>query len=440
MAAIHPLTACRPPGPLTGQADVPSDEAISHQTLIVGALAIGRTQIYGLREGESVWRTVAAMRALGATVEKQDTAWHVTGRGVGGLVEPEQVLDMGDSETTAWLLAGLLASHDMHAVMTGDASLRRRPMHQITELLALCGAQFAGREGGCLPLSIQGAADAMPVRCRMPAAFIRAKSAVLLAGLNARGQTEIREPVATPDHTENMLRHFGATVSVEADDASRIVTLAGQPELRGREVMVPGDLSFATFPLVAALLIPGSAVTLAGIGLNPLRMELLTTLREMGADITMMAERTEAGEPVGDLLVQYCTLNAIDVSPIRAPAMIDDYPLLAVAAAFAHGTTRMGGAADLVVRGNNRLSQTAVMLQAAGVRVAIDGDDLLVHGTGRVPGGCMVESGMDHQLAMSALVMGQATDAPVVVSNAVCIDASLSGFVALLSGLGANIS
>ncbi len=237
-----------------------------------------------------------------------------------------------------------------------------------------------------------------------------------------------------------MLRHFGATVSVEADDASRIVTLAGQPELRGREVMVPGDLSFATFPLVAALLIPGSAVTLAGIGLNPLRMELLTTLREMGADITMMAERTEAGEPVGDLLVQYCTLNAIDVSPIRAPAMIDDYPLLAVAAAFAHGTTRMGGVADLVVRGNNRLSQTAVMLQAAGVRVAIDGDDLLVHGTGRVPGGCMVESGMDHQLAMSALVMGQATDAPVVVSNAVCIDASLSGFVALLSGLGANIS
>ena len=440
MAAIHPLTACRPPGPLTGQADVPSDEAISHQTLIFGALAIGRTQIYGLREGESVWRTVAAMRALGATVEKQDTAWHVTGRGVGGLVEPEQVLDMGDSETTAWLLAGLLASHDMHAVMTGDASLRRRPMRQVTELLALCGAQFAGREGGCLPLSIEGAADAMPVRCRMPAASTQAKSAVLLAGLNARGQTEIREPVATPDHTENMLRHFGATVSVEADGASRIVTLAGQPELRSREVMVPGDLSFATFPLVAALLIPGSAVTLAGIGLNPLRMGLLTTLREMGADITMMAERTEAGEPVGDLLVQHCILSAVNVSPKRAPAMIDDYPLLAVAAAFARGTTRMGGVAHLVLRGNNRLSQTAVMLQGAGVRVAIDGDDLLVHGTGRVPGGYMVESGMGHQLAMSALVMGQATDAPVVVNHAVSIDASLSSFVALMSGLGANIS
>ena len=407
---------------------------------MIGALAVGRTQIHGLLEGEGVWRTVAATRALGATVRKKDTAWYVTGCGVGGLVEPEEILDLGSSETTARLLAGLLASHDMHAVITGDASLRRRPMHQITELLALCGAKFTGRGGGCLPLSIQGAADAMPVRCRAPATSMWAKSAVLLAGLNARGQTEVREPVATPDHTENMLRHFGATVSVEADGASRIVTLAGQPELQGREVTVPGDLSFATFPLVAALLIPGSAVTLTGVGLNPLRIGLLTILREMGAGITVVAERTDAGEAVGDLLVQHCTLSAVDVSPIRAPAMIDDYPLLAVAAAFAHGTTRLGGVADLVARGNNRLSQTAVMLQAAGVRVAIDGADLLVHGTGRVPGGCMVESDMDHLLAMSALVMGQATDAPVIVSNAVCIGASLSGFVALMSGLGANIS
>ena len=387
-----------------------------------------------------MWRTAAAMRALGATVEKKDTAWHVTGCGVGGLFEPEEILDVGSSEITAWLLTGLLASHDMHAVITGDASLRRRSMHQITELLALCGAKFAGRGRGCLPLSIQGAADAIPVRCRMPAAFISAKSAVLLAGLNARGQTEVWEPVATPDHTENMLRHFGATVSVEADGASRIVTLAGQPELRGREVMVPGDLSFAAFPLVAALLIPGSAVTLAGIGLSPSRIGLLTTLCEMGADITIMAERTEAGEPVGDLLVQHCTLSAVDVSAMRAPAMIDEYPLLAVAAAFARGTTRMRGVADLIVRGNNRLSQTAVMLQTAGVRVAIDGDDLLVHGTGRVPGGCMVEADTDQQLAMSALVMGQATDAPVMVNDAGGIDASLSGFVSLMSGLGANIS
>ncbi len=440
MAAVHPLTARRPSGPLAGRADVPGDEAISHQTLIFGALAVGRTQICGLLEDKDVWRTVAAMRALGVVVEKKDTAWHVTGCGIGGLVEPEEVLDTGSSEMTAWLLAGLLASHDMHAVITGGASLRRRSMHQITELLALCGAQFAGRKGGCLPLSIQGAADALPVRCRIPGALTQAKSAVLLAGLNARGQTEIREAVATPDHTENMLRHFGATVSVEADGASRIIALAGQPELRGREVMVPGDLSLAAFPLVAALLIPDSAITLAGIGLNPLRIGLLTTLCEMGADIKIIAERIEAGEPVGDLLVRHCTLSAIDASPMRAPTITDNYPLLAVAAAFARGTTRMAGMADSVAKGSNRLGQTATMLQAAGVRIAIDGDDLLVHGTGRVPGGCMVQPGTDHRLAMSALVMGQATDAPVVVGNAACIDASFSGFVALMSGLGANIA
>ncbi len=439
MAASYPLTARRAAGPLAGQATVPGDKSISHRALMFGALAVGLTRIAGLLEGEDVLRTAAAMRALGATVERDSQGWRVSGRGVGGLAEPDDVLDMGNSGTAARLLAGMLASHGLHAVMTGDASLRGRPMRRVTVPLALCGARFSGREGGRLPLSIQGTADAMPIRYRVPVASAQVKSAILLAGLNARGQTVVEEPVATRDHSENMLRHFGTAVSVEVDGAGRIVTLAGQPELRARDVFVPGDPSSAAFPLVAALLVSGSAITLAGIGLNPLRTGLLATLREMGADITTTAERMEGGEPVGDLAVRYGGLVAVDVPPGRAPAMIDEYPVLAVAAAFARGTTRMRGLAELRVKESDRLQATAAMLQAAGASVTVEGDDLLVHGTGRVPGGCTVATHMDHRLAMSALVLGQAADAPVAVDDASFIETSFPGFATLMRGLGADI-
>ena len=440
MATAPPLTARRPSRPLAGQAVVPGDRSISHQALIFGALAIGSTRICGLLEADDALRTAAAMRALGATVRQESGIWQVTGRGVGGLAEPDDVLDAGNSAMAASLLAGVLASHAIHAVITGGACLRRRPMRQVTEPLALCGARFAGREGARLPLSIQGAPDARPIRDRMPVASAQVKSAILLAGLNARGRTEVREALPMRDHTENMLSHFGATVSIEADGASRIVAVAGQPELRSQDVVVPGDASCAAFPLVAALLVPGSAITLAGVGLNPLRTGLLTTLREMGADVTTTAERVENGELAGDLLVRSCVLSAVDVPPARVGGMVDDWPVLAVAAAFACGTTRIRGLAASRMAGSDRLERTVAMLRTAGARIAIEGDDLLVHGTGRVPGGCTVKPGMDHRLAMSALVLGQAADSSIAVDDGASIETSFPGFIALMSGLGASIA
>ena len=440
MVLPQPLSARRPSRPLTGRVTVPGDKSISHRALMFGALAVGETRISGLLEGEDVLRTAGAMRALGAQIVQEGSVWRVAGRGVGGLAEPDDVLDMGNSGTAARLLAGMLATHDLFAVMTGDASLRRRPMRRVTEPLSMSGARFVAREGGRLPLAIQGAADAMPIHYRVPVASAQVKSAILLAGLNARGQTVVEEPVATRDHSENMLRHFGAAVSVEVNGASRIITLAGQPELRARDVSVPGDPSSAAFPLVAALLVPGSEVTLQGVGLNPLRTGLFTTLREMGADITVTGERLEGGEPVGDLIVRHGPLQPVDVPPERAPSMIDEYPVLAVAAAFATGTSRMRGLAELRVKESDRLSATAAMLQAAGAAIAIEGDDLLVHGRGRLAGGCTVATHMDHRLAMSALVMGLATDAPVGVDDAAFIETSFPGFAALMRGLGGDIA
>ena len=437
---MQPLTASRPRGTLTGTARVPGDKSISHRALMFAALAVGWTRIDGLLEGEDVLRTAAAMRALGAKVERDGESWLVTGRGVGGLAEPDDVLDMGNSGTAARLLTGMLASSDLHAVMTGDASLRRRPMRRVTAPLELCGARFSGRAGGRLPLAIEGARDAMPIRYRLPVASAQVKSAILLAGLNAPGLTVVEEPAATRDHSEAMLRHFGAAVVVEADGAGRVITLVGQPELRARDVVVPGDPSSAAFPIVAALLVPGSAVTLAGVGLNPLRTGLFATLREMGAALRVSNERMEGGEPVGDVLAEHVALRAVDVPAERAPSMIDEYPVLAVAAAFAAGTTRMRGLAELRVKESDRLSATAAMLEAAGARVRIEGDDLLVEGAGRAPGGCTVATHMDHRLAMSALVLGQATDAPVAVDDASFIETSFPGFAALMRGLGADIS
>ena len=438
----RPLQARRTAGPLRGTVRVPGDKSISHRALMFAGLAVGETLIQGLLEGEDVLCTAAAMRALGAEViQDAPGQWRVAGRGIGGLTEPDSVLDMGNSGTAARLLCGILASHDLFAMMTGDASLRRRPMRRVTDPLTACGARFQSRAGGRLPLAIQGAQDALPLEYTLPVASAQVKSALLLAGLNAPGWTRITEPEPTRDHSENMLRHFGAEVHVEHQGHGRLISLMGQPELAAADVLVPGDPSSAAFPLVAALLVPGSCVTVQGVGLNPLRTGLFATLREMGADLAITNERMEGGEPVGDVTATYTGLRGTDVPADRAPSMIDEYPVLAAAAACATGTTRMRGLQELRVKESDRLSATAALLSINGARLEIEGDDLLVHGGNRVPpGGGLVETHMDHRIAMSALVLGMATEQPVRVDDSAFIDTSFPGFAALMRGLGAGLS
>jgi 3-phosphoshikimate 1-carboxyvinyltransferase len=435
-ATARKLQSRRPAAPLAGTLRVPGDKSISHRALMFGALAVGETRISGLLEGEDVLRTAAAMRALGAEVAREpDGSWRVAGRGVGGLAEPADVLDMGNSGTAARLLAGILASHPFFSVMTGDASLRGRPMRRVTEPLSACGARFSARAGGRLPLAIEGAREALPLDYVVPVPSAQVKSAVLLCGLNAPGITRVEEREATRDHSENMLRHFGADVTVSLAGAGRVITLRGQPELRAADVVVPGDPSSAAFPIVAALLVPGAALRIAGVGLNPLRTGLLATLREMGASLTVENEREEGGEPVGDIVARYGPLRGVEVPPGRAPSMIDEYPVLAVAGAFAEGTTRMRGLSELRVKESDRLAATAALLAGNGVAVEIVGDDLIVHGNGRPPaGGGLVVTHMDHRLAMSALVLGLASAAPVQVDDASFIDTSFPGFVDLING------
>jgi 3-phosphoshikimate 1-carboxyvinyltransferase len=441
-APANRLLSRRPTAPLAGRITVPGDKSISHRALMFGALAVGETRIAGLLEGEDVLRTAAAMRALGAEVTHDpDGTWRVAGRGIGGLIEPADVLDMGNSGTAARLLCGILASHPLFAVMTGDASLRRRPMRRVIDPLSACGARFASRDGGRLPLAVQGPTEALPLEYRVPVPSAQVKSAVLLCGLNTPGVTRVEEPEATRDHSENMLRHFGASVHVEADGRRRIITLHGQPELRAADVMVPGDPSSASFLAAAALLVPGSRLVLPGVGLNELRCGLFATLAEMGADIVTENRRVQGGEPVGDLVVTHGKLRGVDVAWEHAPTMIDEYPILAVIAATASGTTRMRGLKELRVKESDRLSATAALLTVNGVKAEIDGDDLIVHGTDRPPaGGGMVETHMDHRIAMSALVLGLATDQPVTVDDAGFIDTSFPGFVALLNGAGGTLA
>ncbi|MBV9537796.1 MAG: 3-phosphoshikimate 1-carboxyvinyltransferase [Acidisphaera sp.] len=430
----RPLVSRRPAAPLGGTLRVPGDKSISHRALLIGALAVGETRVTGLLEGEDVLRTAAALRALGAEVARDGDDWLVAGRGVGGLAEPADVLDMGNSGTAARLLTGVLAGHGGFAVMTGDASLRRRPMGRVIEPLTAAGARFTARAGNLLPLAIEGAADPLPLAYRVPVPSAQVKSAVLLCGLHAPGLTVVEEPEATRDHSENMLRHFGADIRVDIRGSGRVVTLHGQPELRAADIAVPGDPSSAAFPLVAALLVPGSTLRIEAVGLNPLRTGLFATLREMGASLAVERERLEGGEPVGDLVVRHGPLAPVDVPPERAPSMIDEYPILAVAAASAPGTTRMRGLRELRVKESDRLSATAALLAANGVRVTVEGDDLLVHGTGALPpGGGRVATHMDHRLAMSALVLGLAAAEPVALDDAAFIDTSFPGFVALMN-------
>jgi 3-phosphoshikimate 1-carboxyvinyltransferase len=441
-APPRPLIS-RPAGPIAGRARVPGDKSISHRALMLGGVALGTSEIHGLLEGEDVLRTAAAMRLLGAEVERgADGVWRAEGRGVGALIEPEDVLDLGNSGTSARLLLGLLASHPLAACLTGDASLRRRPMGRVIQPLAEIGAAFAARAGGRLPLAITGAGEPMPIRYRLPVASAQVKSAVLLAALNTPGSTSVIEPEPVRDHTELMLRHFGARLSIEREpDGARASTLEGQPELKGRRIRVPADPSSAAFPAVAALIRPGSELRLEGVGLNPHRTGLYETLREMGAEIQTLDARAEAGEPVGDLLIRAGRLRGIEVPASRAPSMIDEYPILAVAAAFAEGRTVLRGLAELKVKESDRLAAIAEGLARCGVKVETGADSLTVEGRGAPPkGGARIATRLDHRIAMAFLVLGIGAKEPVTVDDAAPIETSFPGFAALMNGLGAEIA
>jgi 3-phosphoshikimate 1-carboxyvinyltransferase len=430
---------------LTGTARVPGDKSISHRALMIGALAVGESELHGLLEGEDVLRTATALRALGAEIERGgDGVWRVRGRGIGGLSAPDDVLDMGNSGTGARLLMGVLASHPLTAVLTGDASLRSRPMARVAAPLVEMGARITAREGCRLPLTVIGTGDAMPICYRLPVPSAQVKSAILLAGLNAPGKTTVIEPRATRDHSELMLRYFGAELETEASEDGLAITLTGQPELTGRRVRVPADPSSAAFAAVAAVLLPGSKVCLPDVGINPHRCGLFETLREMGADLSFARRREEAGEPVADILVGGGVtggpLTGIEVPASRAPSMIDEYPILAMAAACARGTTTMHGLGELRVKESDRLAAVARGLAACGVAVEEGADSLVVHGLGgRPPGGATIASGLDHRIAMSFLVLGLVAEQPVGIDDGAPIETSFPGFVNLMASLGAKI-
>ncbi len=429
-------------GALAGRARVPGDKSISHRALMLGALAVGESEIHGLLEGEDVRRSGIAMRALGAEVRREGSGiWRVVGRGIGGLVEPEDLLDLGNAGTAARLLMGVVASHPISAVFTGDASLRRRPMGRVVEPLKQMGARFTGREGNRLPLSVTGTGDAMPIRYRLPVPSAQVKSAILLAGLNAPGETMVIEPEPTRDHTELMLRHFGAEVLSRDTPEGRAVTIIGQPEITGRRIDVPADPSSAAFPLVAALLLPGSEILLTHVGLNRHRTGLIDTLIEMGAAIEILDRREQAGEPVGDIRVKASRLHGVSVPAARAPSMIDEYPILAIAASFAEGETVMNGLAELRLKESDRLGAVARGLAACGVEVVEGPDSLTVRGRGRRPaGGARIEAALDHRIAMSFLVLGLAAERPVAIDDGSPIDTSFPGFAVLMNGLGARLT
>ncbi|SIO08328.1 3-phosphoshikimate 1-carboxyvinyltransferase [Vannielia litorea] len=429
--------------PLKGVAEVPGDKSISHRSLILGAMAVGETQITGLLEGEDVLDTAKAMRALGAEVVRHgDGAWSVHGVGVGGFGEPDDVIDCGNSGTGVRLIMGAVATHPFAVTFTGDASLRSRPMGRVTEPLSLFGTTSFGRAGGRLPLTMVGAESPVPVRYTTPVPSAQVKSAVLLAGLNAPGVTVVTEKEATRDHTERMLAGFGAEVTVEDTAEGRVISLVGQPELKPQVIAVPRDPSSAAFPVCAALIVPGSDVLVPGIGLNPTRAGLFTTLREMGADLTYENEREEGGEPVADLRARFSPdMKGIEVPAERAASMIDEYPVLSVVASFAEGITRCPGVKELRVKESDRIDAMAVGLRACGVEVDEGEDWFSVKGLGPegVPGGARAEARLDHRIAMSFLICGMAAKQPVEVDDAGPIATSFPIFMDLMGGLGAKL-
>ena len=436
-ALAGPLTALPPKAGLSGDVRPPGDKSISHRALLLNALGVGHAEVTGLLEGEDVLRTAAALNAMGAHIQRRgDGVWTVDGVGVQGLVEPEDVLDMGNSGTAARLLSGALAGLDGIACMTGDGSLRGRPMQRVIGPLEAMGVRFMARSGGRMPLVIHGAKSLTPLDYASPVASAQVKSAILLAGLAAPGETRIVEPAMSRDHTERMLKRMGADVSSEAVGTGWGVSLQGQPELTAIDVDVPADPSSAAFPLVAALITSGSDVRLRHICLNPARAGLITTLQEMGGDIVLENARDAGGEPVADLRVRGSVLKGITVPPERAPSMIDEYPILSIAAAVAEGETRMLGIHELRVKETDRIAAMANGLEAAGVRVAADDDSMTVTGGRRIPGGAMVATELDHRIAMSFLVLSLVSDAPIVVDDAAPVATSFPTFVGLMQGLG----
>ncbi len=437
-----PITARRGSA-LRGTAAVPGDKSVSHRALILGALSVGETVISGLLEGEDVLATAEAMRAFGADVTRdQQGLWHVHGVGVGGLLEPDHVIDCGNAGTGVRLIMGMMATCPIATTFTGDASLCRRPMRRILDPLGLFGASWEGRAGGFLPLTLRGATEPVSVEYTLPMASAQVKSAVLLAGLNAPGETAVIETAATRDHTERMLRGFGAQVIVEQTPDGRVIRLTGQPELSPQVIAVPRDPSSAAFPVAAALVAEGSEVLIPSIGMNPTRAGLLETLIEMGADLTLEHQREEGGEPVADLRVRHGALHGIEVPPERAPSMIDEYPMLACLAAFAEGDTVMRGIAELRVKESDRIAATVAGLRANGVDVTEHEDGMTVQGRGAdgVPGGGMVATELDHRIAMAFLVMGLGTRAPVTIDDAAPIATSFPDFEALMGALGAVLT
>jgi 3-phosphoshikimate 1-carboxyvinyltransferase len=437
-----PLTARRG-GPVQGRARVPGDKSISHRALILASLTVGECTVAGLLEGEDVLHTAAAMRALGAQLERgDDGVWRIHGVGIGGFAQPAGPLDFGNSGTGCRLALGAVAGCPVTATFDGDASLRKRPMRRVLDPLERMGARVMDcAEGGRLPLTLQGARDCVPIVYESPVPSAQLKSAVLLAGLAAPGETTVIETQASRDHTERMLKHFGAKiVSRVHGEHGRRITLQGQPELTPANVVVPADPSSAAFPLVAALIVPGSDLVLEAVMTNPLRTGLYATLREMGAKIETLATRDDGGEEVADLRVTASALKGVDVPAERAPAMIDEYPVLAVAASFAEGVTRMRGLQELRVKESDRLEATATMLRTNGVTVEIEGDDLIVHGKPSVAGGAEVATHMDHRIAMAALVMGLAADNPVRIDDSAFIVTSFPGFVELMRSLGCDLA
>ncbi|ATG34573.1 MULTISPECIES: 3-phosphoshikimate 1-carboxyvinyltransferase [Phaeobacter] len=437
-----PMTSHRA-DPLTGIAEVPGDKSISHRSLILGALAVGETKISGLLEGEDVLDTAKAMQAMGAEVINHGGGnWSVHGVGVGGLAEPDQVIDCGNSGTGVRLIMGVMATSPITVTFTGDASLNKRPMARVTDPLALFGTQSVGRSGGRLPMTIVGAAEPTPVRYTVPVPSAQVKSAVLLAGLNAPGQTVVIEKEATRDHSERMLAGFGAEITVEDTDEGRVITLTGQPELKPQVIAVPRDPSSAAFPVCAALITPGSDVLVPGIGLNPTRAGLFYTLQDMGADLTFENMREEGGEPVADLRARYSPdMKGIDVPPERAASMIDEYPVLSVVASFATGKTMMTGVKELRVKESDRIDAMARGLRANGVMVEEGEDWWAVTGLGPegVPGGGTCESFLDHRIAMSFMVMGMGAQKSVTVDDGTPIATSFPIFTPLMTTLGARL-
>jgi 3-phosphoshikimate 1-carboxyvinyltransferase len=425
-------------GPLKGRIRVPGDKSISHRSIMLGALAVGETRVTGLLEGEDVLATAAAMRSMGATIDRDaDGTWRVHGVGVGGLMQPQQALDMGNSGTSTRLLMGLVASHPVTATFIGDASLSKRPMGRVIEPLSRMGADFTSAPGGRLPLTLRGIAPAVPIEYRLPVASAQVKSAVLLAGLNTPGITTVIEPVPTRDHSERMLCGFGAELSVEIGaDGARVIRLVGEAELKPQVIEVPGDPSSAAFFAVAALIVPGSDLVIENVGLNPTRAALFDVLRAMGGSIEEHNRRDVGGEPVADLRVRASPLSGIDVDPAVVPSMVDEFPVLFVAAALAKGRTVTTGLEELRVKESDRIAVMRAALELAGARVTETEDGLIIDGTGGdpLPGtrDGAVATHLDHRIAMSMAVAGLASAGGVEVDDTRPIATSFPVFEALL--------